>query len=100
MNHSFLCPRYRTWLLDAPQRAMVFWESWMSTAQSLIASGQWHAAVPCAGNAFETAQLMMGDSRHCSRTWLLRHAASRGLLELLSRRLVDPAMQRAVGSVH
>jgi hypothetical protein len=89
VTYRFLCPRHRGWLVNAPERAPAFWSAGMRAAQTLVARGLWHAAIPHVGGAFEAAQLMVGDARLCDRDWLLRHAASRQLLQLVTARLCE-----------
>ena len=98
--YRFLCPRHRNWLLKAPRRAPSFWYAGMRAAQSLIARGRWHEALPHAGSAFEAAQVMVGDPHHCSREWLQRHTASRQLLTMVGEKLSWDAGPAAGDTVH
>ncbi|MFT7286830.1 MAG: hypothetical protein ACI87W_000939 [Halieaceae bacterium] len=83
MTYHFLCNQHRQWLSQQPLKARAVWTTGMETAQGLIIHGSWSKALPHAGCAFETAQLMVANVNAVDKSWLRRHAASKELLQMI-----------------
>ncbi len=83
MTYHFLCNQHRQWLSKKPLRARSVWATGMETAQGLVIQGSWIKALPHAGCAFETAQLMVVDVSAVDRCWLRRYAASKQFLQMI-----------------
>jgi hypothetical protein len=83
MTYHFLCNQHRQWLSQKPLKARSVWTTGMETARGLFINGSWIKALPHAGCAFETAQLMVNNVSSVDRSWLRRHAASKQLLQMI-----------------
>jgi hypothetical protein len=83
MTYHFLCNQHRKWLSLKPLKARSVWTTGMETAQGLVNHGSWIKALPHAGCAFETAQLMVANVSAVDSGWLRRHAASKKLLQMI-----------------
>jgi hypothetical protein len=91
MPYHFLCNRHRQWLSQKPLKANSVWATGMATAQSLVIHGSWIEALPHAGCAFETAQLMVVNVSAVDSGWLRRHAASKRLLQMIVQKIQQGA---------
>lgn len=99
MTYHFLCNQHRQWLSQKPLKARSVWTTGMETAQGLVIHGSWVKALPHAGCAFETAQLMVANVSAVDRSWLRRHEASKQLLQMIVEKIQQGApMLPAVAS--